>query len=629
MMQALTAPFYWFQGSSSYINDDFDQTQRERYIHIFTEQLNSPQSSHYQAADLQWIKGELIRLNVTSEHDLIKKIDQRLDVIQQIANASLRRIDSLELLSSSADFNTPAPRHAMNALRPVGQNQQAFSMNKTGSSISFQGLTLNEATALIIEKGDTLTELDVRDLDDELCELIAEKCPSLTSFTFNSRLSGTGQNLTNVGVQHLSTLTKLTKIEIKCWLLFQADYQAWVDFFSQPHFKENVTDLSIEFYHFSNTTLATLADYKKLKNLAIFYAPVNHKGLTILTQSPSLNQSLETLNLQLRTDSGTIYNSEILANISHFKNLQKLNLMGEWDVKAADFQFLAGNKHLVTLGIQGVTLPVEAVSLIAEIASLQELIVTDCSSIPSDGFKTLFSALVNLQSLKLYKAGGLYDASMAMIGRLPKLTSLALADCGVVSADFIALMNQPILQNNLESLKLINFAHVSPQGFNALGKLNKLQSLILSRCNHFNDVSFETLATSPMRDTLVTLGLDAVAVSDAQVLNFASFNALRNLLLSSCNAITTKGYTQLLSIEKLQINLGKLFSNNMSITDDMVKLFASFTNLYQLWESNSFLNELSYNGELKFFEVQPERKEELQISLSTGETNFLSEFESH
>jgi hypothetical protein len=255
--------------------------------------------------------------------------------------------------------------------------------------------------------------------------------------------SARGNGITDVGLAHLATLTKLRRLRLwsRC----------------APTYVSALTELRDLRLHGSELTtgadLGQLATLRNLRRLELDSVTMAASGLDCLASLPNLIQldlehccvtnadleyisgleSLQKLTLDvtkvngassLRPGSGCRLTDADLACLSGLTGLVECNLHN-CDLSSRGLVHLAALRSLCTLGLY-TCCKLEHLRPIASLVSLQELLLYECFSLSDAGLAPITS-LINLKWLQLTECRSLTDASLACVGRCATVERLELS----------------------------------------------------------------------------------------------------------------------------------------------------------------------------------------------------------
>ncbi|REK18220.1 MAG: hypothetical protein DWQ37_04855 [Planctomycetota bacterium] len=293
---------------------------------------------------------------------------------------------------------------------------------------------------------------------------------------------------------------------------------------------------------------------------------------------------------------------EPLSKLANLKTLNLIHYDSSHEIATLDLKFLAGMPRLEELSASGTyTLSSDALQrigagrvrkLMADVSGgddgslrglarntnlkqLHLLAQVGGSRLTSEGLAAL-GAFANLEKLHfdgrtLPETSSLFvtDASLAGWQRLEKLKSLSVRPCRITGAGLSELGHLA----SLEKLQLTGTLEVAPEGLTPLGKLTRLQTLVLPSMSGGVD-----LGPLTRLQQLDALSLANSPINDAAMASIVQCEALTQLDLSD-TPITDEG---LLTFEGRLPALERVSVANTGVTDRGLAVFAGREKLREL-----------------------------------------------
>lgn len=514
------------------------------------------------------------------------------------------------LLSSALAFGgiTHAPKEhkakeAVRAkLRKKAIVQAAAKYEQTTTNIA-------DTKAYLEAHGSEFTEVVLCFVDDDLLQTVKDHCPNLSSFVLNSDYLLEG--LTDTGLQTIGSFPLLSKLEFNCfWAVSTSD----AGVLSMLQGQTNVEELSI--LGVNDAALSLIAEFPRLKRLTFFSYNATTAGLEAFMASGSLQQTLTALDMGVDE---AAFSDTFMQNLAKYVQLTELSLSGKNSATTQNtVALLQALVNLTKLQLSGMPVHSPMVAPIGQMQNLTTLNLANCTSLGKkhkSDYKHLLLNLKNLQSLTLGRALNFTYAQVHLIDKL-SLKELSLADTMLLGYGVQKLCDSATLQKSLESLMLINETSIDNEGFEPLSKLS-LKTLCLQRCPLFNDTSMTGIMKGNLAANLEALELEKVSLSDATIHLLEKCPKLNTLMFVSNNAVTMDGMTTLLKLEPFFTNLKRLYLAEVTITKDMVPLFANFENIQSLLIGDAFDFNIFTDGE-ELFKLPNIKKNHTKVSIFLG-----------
>lgn len=522
------------------------------------------------------------------------------------------------LLSSALAFGgiTQAPKEhkAKEAARTKLRKQTI-----TQDSAKYEQTTTNiaDTKAYLEAHGSEFTEVSLFYVDDDLLQTVKDHCPNLTSFLLNSDYFL--EKLSDVGLQTIGTFAQLSKLEFNC---FWAVSTSSAGIRAMLHGQTNVEELSV--LGVDDASLNIIAEFPHLKRLTFFSYNATAAGLEAFIASGTLQQTLTALDIGLDDASFT---DTFMQSLANYTQLTELSLTGKNSATTQNTVALLGALvNLTKLQLSGMPVHSPMVAPIGQMQNLTTLNLANCASLGKkhkSDYKNLLVNLKNLQSLTLGRAMNFTYAQVHLIDKL-SLKELSLADTVLLDYGVQKLCDSTTLQKSLESLMLINESSIDNDGFEPISKLS-LKTLCLQRCPLFNDTSMVGLMKGNLAANLEALELEKVSLSDATVQLLEKCPKLNTLMFVSNNAVTMNGMTTLLKLQPFFKTLKRLYLAEVTITKDMVPLFANFENIQSLLIGDAFDFNIFTDGE-ELFKLPNIKKNHTQVSIFLGPLSTWDSF---
>jgi serine/threonine protein kinase/Leucine-rich repeat (LRR) protein len=409
---------------------------------------------------------------------------------------------------------------------------------------------------------ETLSLADTPLTDEDLRQLAG--CKSLRDLT----LSGT--KITSAGIASLAKLPSLVRLYVARTPIGEAGVR-------QACNLPRLTHLSLQQVALTDDDLPLLKRLKELQWLDLSATPVSDAALTHLAELAALTR-LDVRSTQL-TDAGL---EELRSAIG-----TRCEISGDVpDPQRAAARWLVQHKATVRLesgplvGLK--SLPRDACRVVSiDLAGLDNL--------HADDIVKHVSACTDVHSLDLSKTG-VGDADLALLARLPKLTTLRLAGVSISDRALKALAGLTALETlDLRSTRItgaglgelsaakelkhlyLSHAPVRAESLDALAAFPQLQTLDISATAAIDDAGLAHLETL---QGLRSLGLRSAKITDASLERLARLTALESLDLEG-TPITDEGVEKLVPLPRL----AKLSLNRTGVSDGVTTILAQMKSL--------------------------------------------------
>ena len=310
---------------------------------------------------------------------------------------------------------------------------------------------------------------------------------------------------------------------------------------------------------FADPQIAELGNLKKLKSVTINNANIEDASLEILATLPELtsldirrdlkltNASLAILQKMSKlTELYAHYNSFTnsgMAKISKIPTLKVVDVRGCADVSDNGAKYLARLPELEEVYFRFMITNAGVENLTAA-PKLRFVEFQDCNDL-NEGSVASFQKMPALRELRIFRCKGFNDAALAGIAALP-LERLELRDLNISNAGIAALK----ANSGLKSIELAELASVDAAGVNDL--LAALKGLERVSCFALplDDAALAQIAANC--PDLKSLGLRAVAVTDAGIDSILKFSKLETLDLRENGALSADAMLELGSLKNLK-----------------------------------------------------------------------------
>ena len=318
-----------------------------------------------------------------------------------------------------------------------------------------------------------------------------------------------------------------------------------------------------EFYSVDDSVRQFLIDLPNLLMLDLSYTSISDSSLrSIGTYSYNL-QLLKLEQCTNFTSKGLYY----LSTGRGARLLRHINLSGCLQLTTQGLQtFARGSRHLKTL------------------------ILNDLFCLEDDAFSELVTRTGRINSISLLNGGSLSNQGLIAIQNCLQLTHLKISH-NLKITDLIGQLALKKL-NRLTELTLTDCPNIGDRTVKAIGGLQGLQKVNLSRCEAITDVGLRILLDGPSGSSLKTLELcNLTQLTDISLLRMSQrCHSLVELDVSLCQNLSDSGFELLANIKNLQTVScrGTLLSNHgAQVLGDMKKvrnLSFSECQLIQDWE---------------------------------------------
>ncbi len=517
----------------------------------------------------------------------------------KIAELIEKKKDSPPYLGDSVFKKIPGrPQEIQMINRGIPAERPEEKKEEDNTKFNGVGLSLKVMKQIIKEQGQNYKEIFIDLADDDLLQLIAEKCANnLTSFTY---IDGTDlwPFVTNKGLEQVGKLMQLNTLIITATM--EVSGQDFNQMLSKPSFANNIKHLGIQLLDYGVTPWQSpIKDYKNLKTLTISGENQSYSSsLVEILNSGSFKSTLEDLRLEAVIE----ISDDIIKSLSAYTELKMCTLIpqaplpdgsGTWNVKLCNFQQFLGEHPLDQLYLgENVPVSTEMMQSILCTVSLKNLIVWDCGRVQEGGFNTL-DKMISLTTLKLDKLNqpiqflacdGFGESQLKQLAVL-KINDLEL---NFASSDPLSLngFNKfaekgQNLTSTLKSLCLsgINCEDIQSEEYEFLGQF-PLTALQVRNCRYFNDTTLASLAKTDLAKTLESLEIRDNALTVQSFELFSQFSNLSTLGLIDCNGMPyAEAAIALVSNEFIRKNIKGLALVNFRIPYDLMSKLIKFPNL--------------------------------------------------
>lgn len=469
-------------------------------------------------------------------------------------------------------------KFAINNLAVPQESPKAAKYKEGITTVDQLYLTIDEMKALIKDKGQCINTLILRDVDDDLMELVAKHCTSLTELRLHQRYDHPKlKGFTDKVFVAIGKLSLLEKLTLDIWFTMLETTEGMETLLSQPHLKANLTELEIKVgFRVNDAVMGVLAGYSKLQSFSLKTFGITSSGLEAFVQSSSIKQTLKKLDISFGFQPGLTLTDKALYNISAM-NLSEINLNVVWS--ATDYYVLAlieSLKQATSICLNGYPIPAEAASKVT--STVQNLELGDLSKLQTPDFDTLLANKSSVTRLVLGNAQQFFN-TQALIN-MPRLTSLTLDNAQYVSGlDFVA-------QLKLVFFSLSRYDKIPFNGFKALNQASTIRQLEIRECRYFNDQALHDLLDAKTPLPLTGFSVVGCSVSDKWMGSFGRFTHLTALMVSDCPGLTPHGAHSLFDSHTHQKRLTRIYWN-LTFNKETLDKLAAFKKLEVILLGNS------------------------------------------
>lgn len=435
-------------------------------------------------------------------------------------------------------------------------------------------LSLMEVKAFIEKHGSEVEEITLYEVNDEIVEIIREKCPKIF-FLKIAFWPGKTHQITSMGLKSIGQMPLLEiDFDFSSAPFIAPDALQYL--FSQPSFKKNVKKIKLKCpSQINDELLREIGQYKELVWLELSQV-FGSQWLKLLSQS-NLPKSLKVLHLSLAIES--ILSEKEVKLLALFQQLTSLHLNCKWDQVGAIFVKFNNLKEIKLKYINRSI--IDQLPLNLEIIEFKE-----CQDLSTEDYDALFSGRHLIRSLTLKKCGRLEDENVTLMLPL-RLEKLHLEGSSIFKGlDGLFLQ----MRNCLRSVALIQNPLIPSEGYASIGRIEMLHTLRVGSAPKFNQISMEGVFNLRVQAQLRALSLREVSMTEGMVLTrIAHIEALE---LAGCYALG-KNIHPILSSVTFQNKLRKLMLDGFSLKSNQIN---QFDKLELFYGGNSDLKEVSIKG---------------------------------
>ncbi|HLQ37827.1 MAG TPA: hypothetical protein VK348_08505 [Planctomycetota bacterium] len=397
--------------------------------------------------------------------------------------------------------------------------------------------SLREVSLAGCDKVTDVSSTELRELSG-LRKLDLSDCPKVTENCLS--LLGSASQLREVSLGNASWMT-LARAEslfesgkkLVCWKRDDAAFNAGMRALATKY----EAFLSQKQYE----TVKSLADIEALP------AEVTHVWLRGLGDdaAAALSRRPNLVGLQFVGSEGQVpLTNAGFAAIARLEKLERLHLIGAKDVGGSGLGQLQALPVLKSLFLHDMPLDDEALQVLPKLPALQELGLGGTRSFGDRGM-TAIAACKGLKLLSLRGCSQLQPESIARLGSLTKLETLALTEAG--GLDDRALMGLRTL-TSMRALLLAKGSFTG-DGMRALGGMRQLQSLVLE-----NNAQLASSSMLQVPTTIRELSLDGCSGMDPSAAKHLRdrFPGLGGLSVVKCDWVNDDALAAILQLPKLE-----------------------------------------------------------------------------
>lgn len=410
-----------------------------------------------------------------------------------------------------------------------------FSEGATEAPQTVRIVQNDQPLQIIKEKIKTLaniTEIYLREIDDNVVDLLVKNAPNLKVFSVAGRFieSNAARNFTKTGMESICKFKSLDKLTINLWWTYDLMEEDFVPIVKNKQFQDTLKSLYLAYTIFGsdgngNIVIEPIPSFKKLTYLNLAAAGLRgftSKGLAAIFSSPSIANSLTTFKLY---QFNCPIDDDAFGQLAACTALEKLSLVGPSSVTTPQLEKTLPNlvalKHLV---LDKQFAPASSAGL----TKLQSLKLENWSKMTPAGVTEILSN-GNLRSLFI-------SWRDALINNTDQLSKLPLKTLQLVNVYAIhglkALFNpsSPLL-TSLKKFTFVTNAQMDKESLASIGSLSSVTFLRIFNGWQFGDEELNTLATGPIKDSIEYLQLNGSTITNEGVSYFGEFSKLKGLML--------------------------------------------------------------------------------------------------